>query len=303
MSEDLISIVIPAYNYSAVLPRAVRSVLAQLGDVDCELLVIDDGSTDATPEVVASLHQEFPGRFRSMRKSNGGLASVRNLGIAETRGAWLVFLDADDELAEGALLAVREHMAGNPETRMIIGGHVSVFEDGRRREHSVQAVPEEPLERVKAYLLDKHLNISNGACVMHRDVFRHGEYPEQFLNSEDIPVFAQVLAHNPVSCVDVPLAIIHKHRDSLRHNLEYGCKVGVHLVDEVFRRLPASMSGLRKAFYVQRCLSLFRTAYIVGDHAIARDFFCRAVRMDWRVLFRLSYTRKALMIWLNLAGR
>ncbi|TBU95741.1 glycosyltransferase family 2 protein [Stutzerimonas kirkiae] len=303
MSEDLISILIPAYNYSAVLPRAVRSVLAQLGDVDCELLVIDDGSTDATPEVVASLHQEFPGRFRSMRKSNGGLASVRNLGIAETRGAWLVFLDADDELAEGALLAVREHMAGNPETRMIIGGHVSVFEDGRRREHSIQAVPEEPLERVKAYLLDKHLNISNGACVMHRDVFRHGEYPEQFLNSEDIPVFAQVLAHNPVSCVDVPLAIIHKHRDSLRHNLEYGCKVGVHLVDEVFRRLPASMSGLRKAFYVQRCLSLFRTAYIVGDHAIARDFFCRAVRMDWRVLFRLSYTRKALMIWLNLAGR
>lgn len=303
MSEDLISILIPAYNYSAVLPRAVRSVLAQLGDVDCELLVIDDGSTDATPEVVASLHQEFPGRFRSMRKSNGGLASVRNLGIAETRGAWLVFLDADDELAEGALLAVREHMAGNPETRMIIGRHVSVFEDGRRREHSIQAVPEEPLERVKAYLLDKHLNISNGACVMHRDVFRHGEYPEQFLNSEDIPVFAQVLAHNPVSCVDVPLAIIHKHRDSLRHNLEYGCKVGVHLVDEVFRRLPASMSGLRKAFYVQRCLSLFRTAYIVGDHAIARDFFCRAVRMDWRVLFRLSYTRKALMIWLNLAGR
>lgn len=303
MSERLVSIVIPAYNYAALLPRAVQSVLAQIDDVEAELLVIDDGSTDDTPEVIADLHRRFPGRFRSIHKSNSGLASVRNLGIVESRGAWLVFLDADDELAKGALQDVGRHIAKYPQTRMIIGGHISVFEDGRQRTHVVHDLPESPLERVRAYLLDKTLGISNGACVMHRDVFKLGNYPERFMSSEDIPVFAQVLAHSPASCMASPLAVIHKHEDSLRHNLAYGYEVGLNLVDEVFRRLPPSMAILRKAFYVQRCLSLFRTAYLVGEHGVAWDFFCRAVRMDWRVLFRLSYTRKVLITWLKLLSR
>ena len=98
--EPLISVVIPAYNYAATLPRAVESVLVQLDEASAELIVIDDGSTDDTPVIIEALLAARP-QFRSLRKENGGAASVRNRGIREARGTYLIFLDADDELAPG----------------------------------------------------------------------------------------------------------------------------------------------------------------------------------------------------------
>ena len=123
VSEPLISVVIPAYNYAATLRRAVDSVLVQLDEASAELIVIDDGSNDGTPRVIEALLAAHPASFRALRKENGGLASVRNRGIREARGSYLIFLDADDEMASGALALIARHITGHPETRMIIGGH------------------------------------------------------------------------------------------------------------------------------------------------------------------------------------
>lgn len=296
--SPVISVVIPTYNYARTLSRAAQSVLGQL-DARSELLIIDDGSTDATSEVIEAIATSHPGQFRFISKSNAGPAATRNLGIAESQGEWLVFLDADDEMAEGALETLHDHIQLNPATRMIIGGHVSVFEDGRRRHHPADPVPKDELERVRAYLLEKRLALSNGACAMHREVFSGGGYPEQFRNSEDIPVFTQALARYPASRVDAVLAVIYKHNDSLRHHLGHGQAVGVQLVEEVFRRLPDSFQQLRKVFYVQRCLSLFRSAYVVSDRAAALCFFAEAYRADRTVLFKFSYSRKFLVMLLK----
>lgn len=297
-SDVLISVVIPAYNYAKTLPRAVNSVLAQLGDAKAELLVIDDGSTDATPQVLEQLQAEHPGVFRAVRKPNGGLSSVRNRGIEEAQGQYLVFLDADDEMAPGALAALTQHIAANPGSRLIIGGHWSVFDDGRRVQHAVKPLPATPRLRVRGYLLDKTLSLSNGACAMHRDVFAPGNYPEHLRNVEDIPVFAQVLARFPCSVLDQPLALIYKHGDSMRHDLKQSLAAGVGMVDEVFAsvRMPNELRDLRQAFLAQRCLSLFRDCYSAGDYANAKAFYAKAVRADLRSLTRWSYTRKAIRL-------
>ncbi|WP_434673391.1 glycosyltransferase family 2 protein [Pseudomonas sp. R1-15] len=298
MTEVLISVVIPAYNYAETLPRAVNSVIAQLGGARAELLVIDDGSTDATPQVLAQLQAEHAGLFRALRKPNGGLSSVRNRGIEEARGQYLIFLDADDEMAPGALAAATRHVASHPETRLIIGGHWSVFPDGRRVQHAVKPLPATPRERVRGYLLDKTVTLSNGACAMHREVFGPGNYPEHLRNVEDIPVFAQVLARFPCTVLDQPLALIYKHGDSMRHDLRQSLAAGVGMVDEVFSpaRMPQSLQDLRKAFMAQRCLSLFRDCYSAGDYANAKAFYAQAVRTDVRSLTRWSYTRKAIRL-------
>lgn len=300
-SEPLISVVIPAYNYAKTLSRAVESVLAQLGEAAAELIVIDDGSTDSTPQVVAALQAEHPGRFRAIRKDNGGLSSVRNHGIRETKGQYLMFLDADDELAPGALAAVEEHLGEHPATRMVIGGHYAVWNDGKRREHVPAALPESPVERLRGYLLDKRIALSNGACAMHREVFARGDYPERFRSAEDIPVFAQTLANYPCTVLAQPLALIHKHDDSLRHQFSHAKAGGLALVDEVFapQRLGPEFQGLKRAFYVQRCLSLFRSAWLAGDVEAAKEYFRAALKQDWRVLLKGSYARKALRLWLG----
>jgi glycosyltransferase involved in cell wall biosynthesis len=298
MTETLVSVIIPAYNYAETLPRAVNSVIAQLGEAQAELLVIDDGSTDATPQVLEQLQVEHAGLFRALRKPNGGLSSVRNRGIEEARGQYLIFLDADDEMAPGALAAVTRHIASHPETRLVIGGHWSVFPDGRRVQHAVKPLPATPRERVRGYLLDKTVTLSNGACAMHREVFGPGNYPEHLRNVEDIPVFAQVLACFPCTVLDQPLALIYKHGDSMRHDLRQSLAAGVGMVDEVFSpaRMPQSLQDLRKAFMAQRCLSLFRDCYSAGDYANARVFYAQAVRTDIRSITRWSYTRKAIRL-------
>lgn len=298
LTEVLISIVIPAYNYAKTLPRAVNSVLEQLGDARAELLVIDDGSTDATPQVLEQLQAEHAGCFRALRKPNGGLSSVRNRGIEEARGQYLVFLDADDEMAPGALAALSGHISSNPGSRLIIGGHWSVFDDGRRVRHAVKPLPATARQRVRGYLLDKTVSLSNGACAMHREVFAPGNYPEHLRNVEDIPVFAQVLARFPCSVLDQPLALIYKHGDSMRHDLKQSLAAGVGMVDEVFSplRMPQELQDLRQAFLAQRCLSLFRDCYSAGDYVNAKAFYAQAMRADLCSLKRWSYTRKAIRL-------
>jgi glycosyltransferase involved in cell wall biosynthesis len=296
----LISVVIPAYNYAKTLPRAVESVIAQISECS-ELLVIDDGSTDETPAVLAELQARSPERFRVICKPNGGASSVRNRGIIEARGAYLVFLDADDELAPDAMRLLSEHLEQNPQTRMVIGGHWAVWPDGKRRKHLPAALPESRLERLRGYLLDKTVGLANGASAIHRDVFRFGSYPESFRNAEDIPVFSQALANFDCTILAEPMALIYKHDDSMRHDIKQDCAVGLAVVDEVFDkgRVPTAMAPLRKAFKAQRCLSLFRGLLSAGRHAEARATYRQAIFTDWRVVFKASYTRKALRLWLS----
>jgi GT2 family glycosyltransferase len=89
-----VSVVMPCYNAAAHLAEAVASVLGQ-SLADIELVVVDDGSSDASPRILAELAGTDP-RLRILRQDNAGPSQARNLGIEQARGDWLAFLDADD---------------------------------------------------------------------------------------------------------------------------------------------------------------------------------------------------------------
>lgn len=91
----LISFIIPSYNCCAWLARAVKSAFS-LGGASTEVIVVDDGSTDNTPELCAELQAIFP-TLRVIRRANGGLSAARNTGIDAAKGEFLFLLDADDE--------------------------------------------------------------------------------------------------------------------------------------------------------------------------------------------------------------
>lgn len=88
-----ISVVIPTYNRAANVQKAIKSVLAQTFS-DVEVIVVDDGSSDDTGDVIA---KTFGDRVRYFYQSNQGASAARNKGIAEARGEWIAFLDSDDE--------------------------------------------------------------------------------------------------------------------------------------------------------------------------------------------------------------
>jgi glycosyltransferase involved in cell wall biosynthesis len=105
-----VSVVIPAYNYARYLPAAMESVLAQT-HLALELIVVDDGSTDDTRDVVAAFTDP---RIRYVRQANAGLSAARNTGIREARFDFIGFLDADDRWEPDLLARVMQRFSQLP---------------------------------------------------------------------------------------------------------------------------------------------------------------------------------------------
>ena len=116
MPSPWLSLLVPAYNAGTHVHACVASVLAQ-GIEGIEVVVLDDASTDATGDICARLQAEHPGVVRVHRAPrNGGIAAARNRLLAEARGDYVWFLDADDVLLPGALAGLRRTLeAGDPD--------------------------------------------------------------------------------------------------------------------------------------------------------------------------------------------
>ncbi len=132
MSKPYVSVLIDTYNHERFIEQAITSVLEQdMSMSDVEIVVVDDGSTDRTPEIV----RKFEPRVRLVRKPNGGQASAFNTGIPECHGEIIAFLDGDDWWAPEKLRRVVETMEGEPEVGIVGHGYAFAFPDGRRQLH------------------------------------------------------------------------------------------------------------------------------------------------------------------------
>lgn len=130
-----ISIIIPAYNAALYIIRCLDSVLAQTFK-DFEVIVVDDGSTDETREIL-DRYQRADVRVRVIHQENSGVSSARNEGIKVARGEWLYFCDADDELVSPEGLGMLWTLADGHD--MAVASHYAVDENGNRAK-AVQGV-------------------------------------------------------------------------------------------------------------------------------------------------------------------
>jgi hypothetical protein len=121
LSEDLVSVVIPCFNHAHFLPEAIESVLTQ-NYPNFEVIVVNDGSTDNTPEIV----RRYPS-VRYVYQENAGLSSARNTGLRQSHSEFLVFLDADDRLLPHALGTGIESICEHPECAFV-SGHCRVID-------------------------------------------------------------------------------------------------------------------------------------------------------------------------------
>jgi glycosyltransferase involved in cell wall biosynthesis len=128
MSSPRFSVIIPSYNRADFLPQAIDSVLAQ-GYQEFELIVVDDGSTDDTPAVLAAR----AGQFVHLRQENRGLAAARNAGLRVARGEFVGFLDSDDCWEPGFLAAVLATFEAHPDCGVVFVAERELSATGERR--------------------------------------------------------------------------------------------------------------------------------------------------------------------------
>lgn len=117
--RPLVSVIVPTYNYGRFIGQTLDSLRAQTCD-GWECVVVDDGSTDDTEEVVARV-SAVDARVRYVRQANQRQAVAKNTGLAESRGRYVQFLDADDLLEPSKLERQVEFLEANPQADIVYG--------------------------------------------------------------------------------------------------------------------------------------------------------------------------------------
>ena len=216
-----ISVVVTCLNQGAVLEHAVRSIGSPSSPV--EVIVIDDGCTDETPNVLATLETSLP--LRSVRQqSRTGIAAARNRGLRESAGEYIVFLDADDLLTPGALALGATSLAEHPECAFVFGRCAATLRPRARTTLHPRIVRDHYRE------LLRHNTIGHAAAAMfRREVLeRAGGFNPQLNGAADYELYLHVARHYPVydhgavvaQCRDTDAAPIASAADMLRETLE-----------------------------------------------------------------------------------
>jgi hypothetical protein len=130
LAKSFVSVLIDTYNHERFIEQAIVSVLEQdFPGSEREIIVVDDGSTDRTPEIV----KKFEPHVRLLRKENGGQASAFNAGIPECKGEIVAFLDGDDWWVHRKLRRIADVFAKQREAGLVGHGIIETFADGTER--------------------------------------------------------------------------------------------------------------------------------------------------------------------------
>lgn len=130
----MISVIVPVYNVEKYLAKCIESILAQ-GVEDFELLLVNDGSTDGSLAICNEYASKDP-RMKVVHKVNGGVSTARNCGLDNATGEWVMFVDADDWLAEGALAATLPYIGKYDIVRF---STLDIFADGATHRRTVRS--------------------------------------------------------------------------------------------------------------------------------------------------------------------
>ena len=196
------SVIMPLYNKERYVKKAIESVIAQTYR-DFELIIIDDGSTDNSLEVVKGLKIEDR-RLKTLTQSNSGVAVARNRGVAESHGEFVCFLDADDWWEPTFLEEMDKLIAEYPNAGIYASNYI-YYKPGKT--HVALNLERGYIDYPKAYYEGSSMPVWTGATCMPRKVFDEmGGFPVGIKLGEDFLLWAKTALHYPVAFSEKPLA-------------------------------------------------------------------------------------------------
>ena len=233
-APDLVSVVMPAFNVGWCVGRAVDSVLSQSLD-ERELVVVDDGSTDDTADVLAS----YGDAIRVIRQPNAGMSAARNAGIRQSRGSLVAFLDADDWWHAEKLQRQVDLMRGHPELGFCSTAARVVNPEGKLL--NVWHCPGPTADMLQT-LFAENAAIAGGcsAVMVRRELLdRVGLFDESLRGFEDPDLWIRLAAVTGYACIDEPLVEILRREHSVSRNLEHMRKAALASLRKNRDLLPA----------------------------------------------------------------
>jgi glycosyltransferase involved in cell wall biosynthesis len=249
-----VSVIIPAYNYARFLREAIDSALAQTRPA-LEVIVVDDGSTDATPEVLSA----YGDRIRVLRQKNAGVAAARNAGIAAARGDSVAFLDSDDAWYPRKLELQLARLEADPALGLVHCGAATIDAEGRTLKTSTGGMEGRVAEAILR--LDREVIMPQGSSIVvpKRVAEEIGGFDERLPPSEDWDFCYRIAARYPIGYVPLVLVRYRLHGSGIHQNIE---------------RMERSMSiALEKAFADREVQRLRKYTYGKFHRILAGCYF------------------------------
>jgi glycosyltransferase involved in cell wall biosynthesis len=268
----------PAFNASLFIQEAIDSVLAQRR-TDWELIVVDDGSTDTTPQILQECRRRDD-RIRILRQANQGQSAARNRGIDESRGALIAFLDADD-CWDPAKLDLQIPTFQDQEVGLAFTGVQDIDAEGR----SIRGPENWQFHR--GWILDRLLRNNFICCssvVVRKSLLE--QHNLRFVTGrvcEDWLLWCQVCMAAKADCVDAPLVHYRVHPQGTSRNQrrmiegEMGCRRDLNAM---LQSAPALMGQDLLVLRHAARLELHKAAYHFARQAF-RDGDLEATRKHW----------------------
>jgi glycosyltransferase involved in cell wall biosynthesis len=289
---DTVSVVIPTYNCAELLPEAIRSAYAQT-EAAHEVIVINDGSSDGTEEVLEQLERELPANFRWVTKPNGGEASARNRGVAMATGEFIAFLDQDDIWRPEKLRHQLNAFRREPVLDLVF----TAFErtDGVRSELvRVEAWDPRPRSALRQLMIG--CCITNSTVMVRRGAFaRVPAYDEKMWLGSDWQMWINMVAAGIVSrYLPEPLTEYRWHDGNMSRDAMRIADAALEIFPRLFARddLPEGTSRLEPWCMARWHMIKAMCAREAGQSAVARANILRAaclhplsVRPGWLLLW------------------
>jgi len=263
-----VSVVIPTFNRRALVREAVASVCAQR-DVACEILVVDDGSSDGT---AAALREEFGTRLRVLDTPNRGVAAARNLGVAASSGELIAFLDSDDLWLPDKVAAQVALFTSHAQAEICQTEEIWL-------RNGVRVNPCAHHRKPSGDIFEASLRlclISPSAVVLRRSLFeRVGGFDETLPACEDYDLWLRILRDTPVWLIDRPLVIKRGgHTDQLSRRFwgmdRFRVAALARLLSE--DNLPPPRREATQRVLVEKCAVLANGAARRGRHDEAERY-------------------------------
>ena len=188
VKKPLVSIIVASYNHRDYIEKTLQSIVSQ-DYKPLELIVVDDGSTDGSGELLESLQEEYS--FRLIHRENGGLVSVINMGILEAKGEYVVFHASDDESLARRISGQLKVLERYPNAAFISGNVAFVAEDGRNRGTLLNVTGQERELGFDDLFLHR-ASVSSVASMYRKDALRKmGRISERY-RAEDPQIFLRL---------------------------------------------------------------------------------------------------------------
>lgn len=280
-----VSVVVPAYNVRAYIQDALVSLERQSFD-KFEVLVVDDGSTDDTAEVVKPFC-ERDSRFQLVQKQNGGLSSARNCGIHHARAEYIALLDGDDVYEQDKLAAHVALLDRNADVGVAYSASQAIREDGRSTFMSLSGKPimSDPL----LALLCKNFVGHGSNAVFRRSLCDEiGEFDETLRSFEDLDFWLRVAATRRWRFYREPrvLCLYRVRPSGLSFNVVQMQRCCLRVIESAYQRSPEVVEPMLPTAYAYMYRYLARLSLTAGDAEQAHDFIDQALAANYAIFYR-----------------